>query len=555
MDIGNISFDDDTGDSNHQQTPSSHSKEAPSRMAFQQNLVPKEPHTESRQSLFESSKAKVTNSESPSNLPRMDSKISIHTGSATPSLSAIKRKAKPAAITAKVSPRLVFKSNAVAWGVSVHSDADTDSVPSTTTSSWTSTSAPSVDASDDADSESAPDHSTSIQQRLLSFERKTPASLKNNDRDANPDFQVSHVAVPSHVEDVASNVMTSPSDQWGSLVDSATAKSPVSKFNASWCAPSPTRRRTSVTPSILHQGVQPSPFNNPALFSNSPVDSSMNLSNRIDEDVTVNMGYYNPVNDVSMRTAKDSPFVSQSPTDMDMSADMERTEGVHLGHFAGVHHVDQHVQFARADSSSSAASSVTQGDDVHSLPSGSNYRRNSNLQAPSDRGSFIAPKAAAPPRMEFLKELLAVRKKASPYPTPSPQFSRLVSNGAIASSVLHEAAIKNASNFAPSRDLASSKDKAAPSFQDELRKRLSAVKASTHVGEVLVIPQPAAANNSSKAESPYVQKSVGELRKQLLSSKAFIGGSGLAATSNSCKCMQLNFIYFPTFCLTRCSAP
>jgi hypothetical protein len=548
LDIGNFSFEDDTGDFNHQQTPSSHASEAPTGMAFQQDPILLVPHTELQPSFFEGSKAKVTDSESPSNLPRMVSKISIHAGSSTPSLSAIKRKAKPVAIAAKMLPQPVFKSNAMAWGVSVNSDADADadSIPSTTTSTWTSSSVPSVNASDDdADFESAPDHWTSSRQHMHAHEeRKATSFLKDSDRDAGPDFEARHVAVLSSTENDASKVTTSPSDQWGTLVDCATAKSPVSKFNASWCVPSPNRRRTSVTPSILHQGVQPSPFNNPAVFANSPHDSSMNSSSRIDEDVTINMGYYNPANDVSMRTAKDSPFVSQSPTDMDISADREPTEAEQLRHFAGVHHVDQYAHFARADSSSSAASSVTQGDAVQLVYSHSEFHRKSNSLVFEDGGSFVASKAAAAPRMELLKELLSVRNRDSSLSTSSPHFSRLASNGAIASSVLHEAAIKNASSFAPSRDSASLKTSAAPNFQDELRKRLSAVKASTHVSEALVIPQPTSANNVSKTESPYVQKSVGELKKQLLSSKTFIG-AGLATKTNSCKI--IDSFYFSTF--------
>jgi hypothetical protein len=551
LDIGNFSFEDDTVDFNHQQTPPSHSSEAPSGTAFQQNSI-LVPYAELQPVFFEGSKAKVTDSESPSNLPRMESKISIHAGSSTPSLSAIKRKAKPVAIAAKMLPQPVFKSNAIAWGVSVNSDADADSLPSTTTSTWTSSSVPSVNASDDdADFESAPDHWTSTQKHLHAHERKAASLLKDIGRDAGPECEAHHDAVLSSTENGASNVMTSPSDQWGTLVDCATAKSPVSKFNASWCVPSPNRRRTSVTPSILHQGMQPSPFMNPAVFANSPHDSSMNSSSRIDEDVTVNMGYYNPANDVSMRTAKDSPFVSQSPTDMDISADREPTAAEQLGHFAGVHHVDRYVQFVRADSSSSAASSVTQGDDAQLAYSVSDFHRKSSSLVVEDGESFVASKAAAAPRMELLKELLSVRNKASSLSASSPHFSLVASNGAIASSVLHEAAIKNASNFAPSRDAASLKTTAAPSFQDELRKRLSAVKASTHVSEALGIPQPTSANNVPKTQSPYVQKSVGELKKQLLSSKSFIG-AGLATKTNSCKFMRFLLFFNFLIVLLQC---
>jgi hypothetical protein len=504
MDIGNVSFDDDSGELAPalRQTTSSLSKASPARMAFQHDHSVPERHVEYQ--VVGSAKAKVTDSESPSNLPRTGSKISIQAGAATPSLSAIKKKARPFAITSKASPPAGFKSNSAAWGVTVNSNSDADSVPSTTTSTWTTSSVPSVSASDnDADSESAPDPQTSAQLRLNAFKSKVASVLRDSDRHTGPAFQLPNDATltSENTDEGSSNDVASPSERWGTLVDAATAKSPVSKFNASWCVPSPTRRRTSVTPSVLHHGVQPSPFNNPALFASSPHDSSMETSSRIDEDVTVNMGYYNPANDVSMRTAKDSPFVSQSPTDMDISADREPVASAQLAQFAGVHHVDQYIQFARADSSSSAASSVTHDDDVHSAPS----------------GGFVAPSAASAPRMEVLKELLSFRKKASPSSHSSPQLSRIVSNGSMASSVLHEAAIK-ASNFAPSQDATSSKAVAAPNFQDELRKRLSTVKASTSVSGLLT-QQPLPANAVSKPESPYVQKSVVELRAQLLKSQ------------------------------------
>lgn len=529
LDIANVSFEDEAGiDQNvSQHTPSHESLEAPHRTTYQQDAITHELHAELQPLVFGNSKAKVTDSESPSNLPNFDSKISIHTGSSTPSLSAIKRKARPVAINAKLSPLPVFQLKTTAWGVSANSDADADSVPSTTTSTWTSTSAPSADASDDdADFESAPDHGPSTQPH------KAAIVLQKSDLDSGPLFQDPHHS--SGTNDRAFGV-ASPSEQWSALVDSATAKSPVSKFNASWCVPSPTRRRSSVTPSVLHHGVQPSPFNNPSVFANSPHDSPMDTSSRIDEDVTVNMGYYNPANDVSMRTAKDSPFFSAC-TDMDISADKEPPEAGQLAQFAGVHAVDQYVQFTRADSSSSAASSVFQHDEMHSASSRSEFCGNSNSSAFSDRNSFVAPIAAAVPRMEFLKELLAVRKKASPVTQPPPQFSRSAANGAMASSVLHDAAIK-ASNFAPSRDVAASKAAAEPSFQDELRKRLSAVKAKTNVG-ALAIPQPSLASVGPKGESPYVQKSVGELRKQLLNSKAVLGGAGLATASHPCESMK-----------------
>lgn len=537
LDIANVSFEDETGiDHVSQHTPSHESPKAPHRTAFQQDLITHEPHAELQPLFFGNSKAKVTDSESPSNLPNFDSKISIHTGSSTPSLSAIKRKARPVAINAKLSPLPVFQSKTTAWGVFVNSDADADSVPSTTTSTWTSTSAPSADASDDdADFESAPDHGYSTQQH------KAASVLQKSDLDSGPQFQDPHHS--SGTNDRAHG-NASPSEQWSALVDSATAKSPVSKFNASWCVPSPTRRRSSVTPSILHHGVQPSPFNNPSVFANSPHDSPMDTSSRIDEDVTVNMGYYNPANDVSMRTAKDSPFFSAC-TDMDISADKEPAEAGQLAHFAGVHDIDQYVQFTRADSSSSAASSVIQQDEMHSASSRSDFCGNSNSSAFSDRNSFVAPSAAAVPRMEFLKELLAVRKKASPATQPPPQFSRIAANGAMASSVLHDAAIK-ASNFAPSRDVAASKAAAEPSFQDELRKRLSAVKAKTNVGAP-TIPQPPLASVGPKGESPYVQKSVGELRKQLLNSKAVLGGAGLATVSHPCEFNEICFIFYNVF--------
>ncbi len=530
MDIGDVSFDDDTGGLApvFQHTPSRLAQASPARSVLQHVEAFPELHVEFQPPLFSGAKAKVTDSESPSSLPRLDSKIAIHAGAATPSLSAIKRKARPVAISTKASPPSVFKSNAAAWGVTVNSNSDANSVSSTTTSTWTSSSVPSVTASDsDADSESAPDPQSSAQQRMNAFKNKVASDLRVGDNIAGPIFQLANdVALTSDTEDGDSNVVASPPEQWGTLVDAATAKSPVSKFNASWCVPSPTRRRTSVTPSVLHHGVQPSPFNNPALFASSPHDSSMETTGRIDEDVTVNMGYYNPANDVSMRTAKDSPFESQSPTDMDISADREPVGSAQLKQFAGVHHVDQYLQFARADSSSSAASSVTHDDGMHA----------------ASYGGFVAPSAASAPRMEVLKELLAAaRKKVSPLLQSSPQLSRIVSNGSLASSVLHEAAIK-ASNFAPSREATSSKAATAPNFQDELRKRLSAVKANTSVGG-LMIQQPPPANASSKPESPYVQKSVGELRAQLLKSKAVIGGAGLEVKSSTCRCLFSLFIF------------
>jgi hypothetical protein len=539
LDIGNISFEDNEGDFNRQATPSNHLNGGLAHAVLHESDI------EVQLPVFEGSKAKVTDSESPSNLPRMDSKISIHTGSSTPSLSAIKRKARPVATAAKSSPQPVYKSNALAWGVSMNSDADADSIPSTTTSTWTSTSVASLNASDnDADSESAPDHCTSAQQYLPFVEHNPAVLLHDGGLDAECEFQAPTVAGSSGAGNGALDAVASPSDHWGSLVDSATAKSPVSKFNASWCVPSPNRRRTSVTPSILHQGVQPSPFNNPAVFANSPQDSPMDISDRIDEDVTVNMGYYNPGSDVSMRTAKYSPFATQSPADMDISVDKEPAEVSQPQYFAGVHHAEQHIQFGRADSSSSAASSVTQGDGVRSVPSHPDFHQKSSSVV-SGRGSFIAPKAAAAPRMDLLKELLAIRKKASPLPTPSPQFSRLASSGTIATSVLHEAAIKNASTFAPSREPVSIKSTAAPNFHDELRKRLSSVKANTVMGDAPVILQPTFANNGPKAQSPYVQKSVGELRKLLQSSKSLAGGPDTAANTISCKFISV--IYFEVF--------
>ncbi len=505
-----MSFEDERYelDSAYRMTPSSNSKHTPSHDA-----ASPEHHFELEPALFEGSKAKVTDAESPSNLPRTDSKLSVHAGSSTPSLSAIKRKTKNTAITAHVSPAPAVKSVPIAWGVSVNSEADTDAVPSASASSWTTTSAPSADASDnDADCESAPVHLTSAARLVVPVETKVPSFAGHGDRNVRRDVQVSSDAnLTSDRSDGASNATTSPSEQWGALVETATAKSPVSKFHSSWCAPSPTRRRTSVTPSILHHGVQPSPFNNPAVFANSPSDSSMDMSSRIDEDVTVNMGYFNPGNDVSMRSAKDSPYISQSPTDMDISAEKEPNEVPQLHPFAGVHGVDRFPPFARADSSSSAASSVIQEDDT-----------------------FVAPRAAAVPRMDFLKELLAVRKKASPVTLTTSRFTSAASQDNIAASVLHEAAMK-ATNFAPSRDAPVSQVAVAPNFQDELRKRLSAVKAKTQLGSS-VASQPHAANDGPKAESPYVQKSVAELRKQLLVSKAAIGGSDLSAKSNSCKC-------------------
>jgi hypothetical protein len=530
LDIANVSFEDETGaDPFSQHTPSHNVLEATDRTTYQQDPIIQELHTELQPLFFASSKAKVTDSESPSNLPNLDSKISIHTGSSTPSLSAIKRKARPVAINAKLSPLPVFSSKITAWGVSVNSDADADSVPSTTTSTWTSTSAPSADASDDddADFESAPDNQPSA------LQHKAASVLQKSDLESGLGPQDPHLS--SGANDRAYGI-ASPSEQWSALVDTATAKSPVNKFNASWCVPSPTRRRSSVTPSILHHGVQPSPFNNPSVFASSPHDSPMDTSSRIDEDVTVNMGYYNPANDVSMRTAKDSPFLSHSVTDMDISADKEPAEAGQLAQFAGVHDIDQYVQFARADSSSSAASSVVQQDELHSASSRSDFCGNSNSSAFSDRNSFVAPSAAAVPRMELLKELLAVRKKASPVTQPSPQFSRIAATGAIASSVLHDAAIK-ASNFAPSRDVFVSKASAESSLQDELRKRLSAVKAKTHVGGPGIL-QPPLVSVGSKGESPYVQKSVRELQKQLLNSKAVLGGAGIATVSHPCEFMQ-----------------
>jgi hypothetical protein len=531
LDIGNVSFESDHGqvDPVYQLTPSSNSKQAPAHIISQQDAGMPEQHSVSQSSPFRVSKAKVTDSESPSNLPRMDFKLSIHAGSSTPSLSAIKRKTKQVVTTAKVSPLPVFEFNAVAWGVSANSDADADSVPSTTTSTWTSTSVPSASSSDhDADSESAPVYRTEVRPRMVPDEIKLTGSARHSSRDVGHDFHVSHVAtLTSDASDGASNAMTSPSEQWGTIVDAATAKSPVSKFNSSWCVPSPTRRRTSVTPSILHHGVQPSPFNNPAVFANSPHDSSMESSSRIDEDVTVNMGYFNPTNDVSMRTAKDSPYLSQSPTDMDISAEKEPDEVAQLPPFAGVHHVDRYLSFARADSSSSAASSVIQEDD-----------------------SFVAPRAAAVPRMDFLKELLAVRKKASPVTLATRPLSLTASHDSIASSVLHEAAMK-VSNFAPSRDATASHVAVAGNFQDELRKRLSAVKANTQLG-ASVTSQPPITKDGPKAESPYVQKSVSELRKQLLISKAAIGGASLTAKSNSCT-FALIFIIL-TRKMTCCSS-
>jgi hypothetical protein len=116
----------------------------------------------------------------------------------------------------------------------------------------------------------------------------------------------------------------------------------------------------------------------------------------------------------------------------------------------------------------------------------------------------------------------------------------------MASSVLHEAAIK-ASNFAPSQDATSSKAVAAPNFQDELRKRLSTVKASTSVSGLLT-QQPLPANAVSKPESPYVQKSVVELRAQLLKSKAVVGGAGLAVKPNTCRWYRSVFVFLFSTC-------
>lgn len=533
LDIGNVSFEDDQCDPDpvHQRTPSNSSKQTPDHKTFQQDASMPTHHFGSQSELFDGSKAKVTDSESPSNLPRLDSKISIHTGSSTPSLSAIKRKTKNVAMTAKVSPVPVFKSASTAWGVSVNSDVDADSAPSTTTSTWTTTSVPSASASDDdADSQSSPVHLTSAKLRIMPFDMTATSFAGHSDRDVGQDIQLSHdAAVTSDCEGV-SNAMSSPSERWGALVDSATAKSPVSKFNSSWCVPSPTRRRTSVTPSILHHGVQPSPFNNPAVFANSPHDSSMDMSSRIDEDVTVNMGYFNPGNEISMRSTKDSPFVSQSPTDMDISAEKESNGVPQLKPFAGLHDVDRYLSFARADSSSSTASSVVQEDDA-----------------------FVAPRASAVPRMDFLKELLAVRKKASPVVLASSHFSVAASRDNIASSVLHEGAMK-ASNFAPSRDMNASQVAVAPNFQDELRQRLAAVKGSTHVGPSQTSQHhPADDGPKSESESPYVQKSVAELRKQLLLSKAAFGGSGPSAKPNSCK-LVIFFIVFDCYQVTCRSA-
>jgi hypothetical protein len=528
-----MSFEDGTNnqDAVFQRTPS-HSKESISRLTCQQESRSPDVHVNSQQPLFREAKAKVTDSESPSNLPKADSKIFIDAGSSTPSLSAIKRKSKSVAVVGKVSPQPRFQSNAVSWGVSVNSDCD--SVPSTTTSTWTSTSAPSDNVSEaDADSESAPYHQTTLEQPTNSLEHDVAALVNSSYPLEGPVFHAPLSAAPvSGATDAAtdSDNAVSSSEQWGSLVDTATAKSPVSKFHASWCMPSPTRRRTSVTPSILHTGVQPSPFNNPAVFTRSPHDSSMESSGRIDDDVTVNMGYYNPSIDASMRTAKDSPYISQSPTDMDISVDREPAHYVQCSQFAGVHQFGQYSQFARADSSSSAASSVVQEDDMDSGLSQSDFPRQSSASGSSDRNSFVAPSAAAVPRMELLKELLA-RKKSPPTTAPSP-LSRIVSSTSIASSVLHEAAIK-ASNFVPSSGAAVSMAAGASNFQDELRKRLSTVKANTNVGASVTMHPPVKVSQVS--DSPYVQKSVGELRKKLLDSKVLIGGAGVTVKSNSCK--------------------
>ncbi len=509
-----MSFEDEQCelDRVHQMTPSNNSIQIINPLTFQQDLAITEHQAGFQSALCQGSKSKVTDTESPSNLPKMDSKLSIHTGSSTPSLSAIKRKARNVANTAKISALPVLKSTSTAWGVSVNSDADADSAPSTTTSTWTTTSVPSASASDDdADSESAPVHLTHAKPHVVPVEMKDTVFAGLSGQDVGQDFQSSHDATStSDRSEIASKAITSPSEQWSALVDTATAKSPVSKFHSSWCVPSPTRRRTSVTPSMLHHGVQPSPFNNPAVFASSPHDSSMDMSTRIDEDVTVNMGYFNPGNDVSMQSAKDSPYVSQSPTDMDISAEKELNEVPQLNPFSGLNDVDRCLSFARADSSSSAASSVIYEDHT-----------------------FVAPPAAAVPRMDFLKELLAVRKKASPVTIATSQFSRAASHDNIASSVLHEAAMK-ASNFAPSRDAIASQVAVASNFQDELRKRLSAVKGNTNLGSSLTA-QPHPARNCPNTESPYVQKSVAELRKQLLVSKAAIAGSGLSAKSSICK--------------------